>query len=367
MTVIKSVFRMERRELLKWSALSAASMMVCDFDALYAAGVCDNIEGLNNLGAALNGATVLDLTSSGSFTPGGGELLYWIDGPFGKSWGKNDAGVAAAQTTRAKLSLLVDLPHNSAEFLESVIVADSSLKLVAVQHFTPADASSRGRAPYVIFDSLSFEDNLGYNVYFTMRKANINTVYRFVLSPDKIRQSRMDYTHLGADAKAKIPAKLIRDLTTGQANHQFDASDVDRGRGIFTTAYQHFAPQAPHTVRARNLQIKPNGDFSVEIAPMHGAVGAAGGDNLGHYQRYFLVLDPVGQILGALKRMPDDVLYAATAEYMTVERGFKGDKTEFLQESLDNMKLRNINDCPFVQLICEDVRDACARVTLRLR
>lgn len=353
MTVKKSIFQIDRRDLLKWSSMGAAAMIFCDFDELYAAGVCDKLEELENLTGALAGTQT---------QASAGELFYWIDGPFGKSHGAN-------QATHGRLAVQIDLPHNATSgFIEAVIVTDSSQKLVAQQRFGVNDSLATGKAPYAIFENLSFEDAMGYNIYYVMRKGDMVTVYRFMLSADKIRQSRMDYSHLGDAAKSRIPARLIQDISG--ANHYFGDAADEPNFGWVTTPYQNFADRPTHTVRAKVKQIQSGGDFAIEVQPMHGDA-----ELLGHYMRYFLVLDPVGQIIGGIRRPYGSVSGSQAQQFVnngsafTIGKGLVGEDVANLFSAAERNAIteRRILDCPYVHIIAEDVRDAIARLTVRLR
>ena len=85
--------------------------------------------------------------------------------------------------------------------------------------------------------------------------------------------------------------------------------------------------------------------------------------------RYFLVMDPVGRILGGLKRTFGDTTYPnGTGSFVhTMVRGLVGDTTGFSSAEKAEMSARSILDCPYVMVFVEDKYDALARVTLRLR
>jgi hypothetical protein len=340
----KKTYKCDRRDLLKWFGAGAATMMMVDFDEMYAAGVCEKIEETGSLAGVI---------STAESDPK--DLLYWFDGSFGKSMGSDIA-------TRVRLAAHLDLEHSAASYVESVILADTSNAIIAAQRFEPGDATSKGRAPYAIFEGLDLAAGVDYFLFWVVKAGASSVVHKFVISKDNVRISRMDYSHLSPSAKVAIPQLLINDLGGAASEHSFkDGSPA--GAGYITTPYQQYAQINLH--RARAVMQSISGDsFGFKVFTMHGDA-----DPVGHYMRYFLVLDPVGRVLGGIRRRAGSLGVAISdisvnAGLFEVDADGAGNKTAVDQALIAKF---SILDCPYVQIVTEDKRDACARSVIRLR
>lgn len=349
MTVTKQIFLCDRRDLLKWGAYGAAGFLMCDFDTMLAAGECEQPP------AMLPPREVA------------GELLYWIDGPFSRTLGAN-------QTTRARLAAYLDLTQSAGSYVEAVSLVDDQQQVIASRRLTADDKTSQGKVPYIIFDHLALDHTKAYSLVYIVRKSATEAlVYRFVIAKENIRESRFDFSHLSPQALTKVSQQLLNDVKT--AEHRF-VNDTPVGIGHITTPFQHFADLSfgggmGHSVRAKMKSLGTTGDFEVAVELMHGD------DNDGHYMRYFLVLDPVGRILGGVKRLTPSEQSARATEKdgpgivrdgnaVIVRRGMVGE-TQGFDAEMAGINGRSILDCPYVQIVTEDKRDALARMTLRLR
>ena len=186
-------------------------------------------------------------------------------------------------------------------------------------------------------------------------------------------------------------------------SNRYHFKDDDKKTGYVTTPFGA-TNQGPHTARAHIKKIEtsgPNkGDFKIEIDFMH-----VDGDEA-HYMRYFLVLDPVGRVLGGVRRIHGD---GVTGKVL-VMRGFhtprhsdpeksptslvkkyEYDKKEYLElhgkritkatnppslvaiNSLTDKQRElyisslSILDCPFISIYTDDRHHAIARFSIRLR
>lgn len=343
----KTVYKMDRRDLLKWMGVGGALTMM-NFGEAMAAGECESATP-DALASAIANAVTL---SADGAADAKGELFYWIDGrilqPFGSTMGM-----------WAKMAVAIDLPHTAASFVEGVYLTDASNKIIASRRLEASDAAS-GKAPYVIFDNLMFE-NVDHSIYFFVRSGNDYTIYRHVIAKENLRESRLDYSHLSAEARNKIPGVLISDMEKSYhcflgTSTEVGGYDSSLGFGYLTTPFHSFAPIPPHRVRARIQSIEKDGHFKMTVMPMHQDESEL------HYMRYFLVLDPVGRVLGCIKRPWEASNAGKLAAPQDVIRGVTG--AEF--GSFDG-SLLNISDCPYIQVITEDSKDAIARMTIRLR
>lgn len=325
----------ERREFLKWTAAGSAALMFLDFDHLLAAGVGDFASGIApDIGEAADP-----------------NFYYWLDGPFGTQFGTGfENGL-----DRQKLAILVDVDHNKNSFVEGIYVTDQSRKIVASQKLFPEQATSKGKAPYVVFDNIRLEQGQSYFIYYVLTEGTVSKIHRYQLVSNTIEQSRLDYIHFNATTKAKVPQIIMDDMVDVNTFHRIAGRDEG---GWITTPYQGIQAVLPsHMVRAKLKSLQANGAFSFDIAQMHADV------NADHYMRYFLVLDPVGRVLGGLRRTFGDTVYV-NGNFHTVTNnliGMDAPSGGGVPSSL------NIADCPYVQVFTEDCRDAICRITYRLR
>jgi len=332
----KKVYICDRRDLLKWTAAGYAFMMVADFDEMYAAGTADILAG--------------NIAPDKDLLPADKELFQWIDGPFGTQFG---TGYETA-ITKVKMAVHVDLEHKAESFVEAVFIADSKRKIVGSQTFAVSQANSKGRAPYAVFDNMYLNPAETYFIYYIVKKGAESLIYRYTLGAGKIAQSRLDYTHLNSRARQQIPANFIADMNNATTNHQIEGKP-ELGKGFLTTPYEHFAGFPTHNVRFKLRNIAANGSFTMEIGKMHNDA------NADHYMRYFLVLDPVGRVLGGLRRDFGAEGTVASHDVTNALVGLDNPGAGYKPSDL------NITDCPYVQVITEDKRDALSRTTFRLR
>ncbi len=332
----KKIFICDRRDLLKWTAATSAAMMFIDLDQMYAAGAADLFSD--------------NIAPADKFSPASNELFQWIDGPFATQFGTGfEAGI-----TRVKLAVMVSLPHTPDSFVESVLVTDSDRNIIARQNFVPGQATSKGRAPYAIFDNIALDPTKSYFIYYVINKKTTSVVYRFTLAKEKVRQSRLDYEHLNARAREQIPPEFILDMND-KTQHMFDGLP-ELGEGYMTTPYQRFAELPLHNVRYKVKSLAKDGKFEFHIGKMHGDVSDA------HYMRYFIVLDPVGRVLGGLRRKFGDP--DAGLAFHSIKNELVGFMPSDVGAKPSDL---NIADCPYVQILTEDKADAMSRMTFRLR
>jgi|GEM_PF-3613750 len=366
---LKLTFQMERRSFLKWSALAGAAGMVMNFDEAMAAGECATMPDLMapaSVAATLSklGLVEKDLSEEQKLSAStlNKDFFYWFDGPMIE-------GQEVGPKFRGRLSMFLDRRIDATQFLEAVFLSDSSRNILDERRFdaTSAGSTRTGKPPYIVLDNVELAKADHY-IYFVISKVDGSSVvvYRYQIMAADVRQSRFDYAHLATETKEKIP-QIFRDEMK-EAGHGLSEENY----GIVTTPYQFFADLPTHIVRAHFAYVN-NDNFEVYIEPMHGDV------DVKHYMRYFAVLDPVGRFLGVKRRKwdPADAAHAGTdSVLMDGRRYYKVTATytaggeaaiDELWAGKINTADANIGDCPFVQIVTEDGRDAIARVSVRLR
>ncbi|NRA45397.1 MAG: hypothetical protein HRU09_10630 [Oligoflexales bacterium] len=342
------IYNIDRRDLLKLTTASASLMMMPNFDEAHAAGMCDK-------------AVNEDFTNVVTSPNDKAELFYWIDGPMSNQFGTGTTN----PIVRSKMAVSLDYPAvftpDEVSYVEAYVLTDINNKIIAAQSL-PQKQMYSPFGSYGIFDNLDINPNVEdvkVFVFIRNKKGTEDTteVRVFEINKKFIRTSKLNYDHLSSTAQAGIPANFIADMR--QSRHGL-TTENELERGMITTQYANFASLAQHTVRSKLIEIKDEGagnkaSFKFEVDMMHNDLSDA------HYMRYFLVLDPVGRVLGGLKRIFGE--------------GSRTRKTQVVTQDVVNMTntafisslALDIRDCPYVQVLTEDNHDAIARVTHRLR
>jgi hypothetical protein len=340
----KKVISLDRRDLFKLSAAAGAFGMIMNFDEAMAVGACDIKTAPGSISGTLSAADAAN-------------LFYFVDGPLLSSLGSNFV-------SRARLAVHLDVPVSETEYVESVVLATQDNLILEERRFVSGHRLANNRAPFAIFDNLTLDTTKPHKIVYQIRKGSGVTLYQFEISPDQMRTSRLDYSHLSAGAKSQIPVALIADM--GSSNHRPEASTTEFG--MLSNAYHDFGHGAgnTHTCRGmlRNMS-SSSGEFTFGLEAMHGDLSSA------HYMRYFLVLDPVGRVLGALKRNYVDSAKAAGNQVFSIVKGVTDESGEWSQADKDlvtaNTRTPIISDCPYVHLVTEDVYQSAYKVSYRLR
>jgi len=391
-------FVMERRAFLKLSAAAALAGTVVNFDNAAAEGMCQL---LTEIGQA---------TASSAFPASvktaGKDLLYWIDGPMNS--GLPTYPSMSGILTRARLSCTMVIPHNALSFVESVSLVEGG-RIVSQIYYGPNVSSVTGMAPYTVFEDLDLDINKQYKIVYVVASGN-EAVTAYVHVINKPEPSRFDYLHLSHISDTDRHSHFLPHIAVelSETNQYFFISNETK-TGYVTTPYGTTSG-GPHTCRARVLKIEPlgakdasnkliQGNFDIEVEFMHGDTGHSS-----HYMRYFLVLDPVGRILGGVRRINGD----GVSGKVLVKRGFhtplhpsqssgitevykdangksygrlhgtfqvdRIDATKTVDiKALDDAQVKqyissiNILDCPFVSIYSEDRFQAIAKCCIRLR
>ena len=390
--VITKEFLMERRTFLKWSAAAAVAGSVIDIDAAFAAGEC---KAVGDISSAASSVLAMKPSDAGK------ELLYWIDGPMNVGLPDYTPPDGDLQT-RARLSCTMNLQHTALSFIESVSLVEDpagSKTLIAQTFYGPSAGTITGRAPYTVFENLELDNSKNYQILYVKNVGGMITVYRHTI--ENPEPSRFDYKHapgeLSQQAESFMP-DLVGELR--DTNQYHFKSDTNRLKTGYVTTPFGATMNDDHTVRAHIQKIEtsgPNkGDFEIEIDFMHGD------DSDAHYMRYFLVLDPVGRVLGGVRRIYGD---GVTGKVL-VKRGFHTPKhtpplpevskspagldvkytdvnlQSYLElhygplpgdKKIDAAKKKyyidslSILDCPFISIYTDDRHHAIARFSIRLR
>ena len=309
---------MDRRHLLRLTGTMGIGATFIRPQDLLAAGECERIN-----------------TDNGELTTeqAGATLQFWIDGLH--------FGDRSKLASRANVTLFMDLKQTPNSFVESVVLMDENQQTLGARYFDSSMKMTSGHTPYVTFENVTLDHKKTYYTTYSVRNGNTVKLYNAAIKNPEI--SRLN-THW-------LPEKMRKDFSSF-----FSGNQVNPTPGLITTQWQYYTENGlkDHTARGRIAEISGDGEFKMNIDFMHGDIDA------NHYMRYFIVMDPVGRLLGFEKRKFGD----AGAPYKTVSRL----TDEQIQTwGVDRLQVADIRDCPYIQFYTEDSFDAVARSILRLR
>ena len=257
------------------------------------------------------------------------KCVFWINGLF---------FTGANLSVRANLAFLLKFPQLPESYIDKVVFADGDKKTLAVRYFDPSDKISSGYPPYIIINNINLESHRRFFLVFQLRQGNKTLIYRKTLSGFELKRSRLTGTQLPANLRYEVE----------QAHN-----------GFITTPFKfktnlHRSLVVQHTVRAQILELSKDHRFKIQISFLHDDVDDS------HYMRYFIVTDPVGRILGLYKRRFND----GKKKSIVV-----GSLTEAERNNWNLVKdnVAKINDCPYIMIFVEDVKEAIAQTIIWLR
>ncbi|NRA43928.1 MAG: hypothetical protein HRU09_03115 [Oligoflexales bacterium] len=256
------------------------------------------------------------------------KCFLWINGLF----------YSGTNLSRANLAFLLKFPQLPESYIDKVVFADGDKKTLAVRYFDSSDKISSGYPPYIIINNINLDSHRRFFLVFQLRQGNKTLVYRKTLTGYELKRSRL--------AGPQLPANL--------------RYEVDKDHDSFiTTPFKfktnlHRSLVAQHSVKAQILELTKDNRFKIQVSFLHDDVDE------GHFMRYFIVTDPVGRILGLYKRRFND----GKSKSVVV-----GSLTENERNSWNLVKdhVAKINDCPYIMVFVEDVKEAIAQTVIWLR
>jgi hypothetical protein len=344
------VYEFDRRQLLQAVGSLGVASAVLSPAELFASGLCEKIGEHNDS----NGAIV-----------SGRRLQYWIDGLHLVSGESN-------VRSRANVALFMNLKQLSSSYVESVVLMDSQKRTIGARYFEQSQKMEGGFVPYVMFENVALDSTKDYHVLYSVREGTKSIIYTAIIS--KPQQSRLNSEFL--------PISFQRDF------NKFFVTGDNPTPGLITNPFQYYTKNglATHCARGKIVDVSSNGQFKINIEFMHGDGGAD------HFMRYFVVMDPVGRLLGFHKRSFGDGISGSVDVSRLTDKQIaqlacddgqadadeaKKDKVakcmsdlELKPDLIAQMRLdlyADIRDCTHLQIYTEDVYDALARTVIRLR
>jgi hypothetical protein len=277
-------------------------------------------------------------------TQAASQLQYWIDGLH--------FGARTDLKSRANLTLWMDLKQEAANYVESVVLMDPNKKTIAARYFDASMKQLDGRVPYVTFDNIELDYTKTYHIVYTVKAGSKAKLYTAKITNPEI--SRLNTTFL--------PQKMRDDFKTFLLGNRTNPTP-----GLITTQYQFYTLNglSDHTARGRVKTMASDGsNFSVSIDFMHGDTQFKDPNgNFSHFMRYFIVMDPVGRILGFKKRSAPGEGGQSNGSLDVA----KVDAAQIADYQIPALQIANIADCPYIQIYTEDSYDAIARSVIRFR
>jgi len=331
------VYQMDRRNLLKLTgAMGIGATFVAPSDLL-AAGVCEKVD---------------VHPPTGKTEQAGATLQFWIDGLHFDASSKSDL------KSRANITLFMDLMQSAAIYVESVVLLDPQNAVLGARYFDSSmKMLDKNHVPYVRFENVELDREATYTVIYSVRTGSNVKLYTSLLVKPKISALNTTFLpqQMRTDFKSFITGNLASNATPG----------------LVTTPFQFYTANHLdlHCARGRILDMASDGSsFTVNIEYMHADLA------FDHYMRYFIVMDPVGRILGFHKRTWDATLNKGDASKDGTP--FNGKRTlnvtaiteaQRMDFNIPELQIGNIADCPYIQFYTEDSYDAIARNMIRLR
>jgi len=362
---------MDRRKLLKLTGAMGIGATFIDPEILYAADPanCEKIK-IDNSGSQLEQTQ--------------GSIYYWIDG--------NNFGHRTNVKSRANISVFITLKQKQSAFVESVVLIDDQGKVLGARYLDASMKMVRGDfPPYIRFENIEIDTKKVYKVIYSVKDGFQTSLYVTALSPNELPPGRTASENSALNESINwLPNRMRTDFSYFLKDGPNTPSKTP---GLFTTPFQFYTDNRldSHCSRGVINQIGSDGNFSINVEFMH---GDSPGANSSHFMRYFVIMDPVGRLLGFHKRDAGDpkmssadnlVVNGSHVEIMALESDTRTcwdpvtktqtnkTKVDFYnikdpnRPAEDNIQIADIRDCPYIQIYTEDSYDAMARSIIRLR
>jgi hypothetical protein len=364
-----SKYVLDRRQLLKLTGAMGIGATFIDPETLYAAdpASCEKIK----------------IDDSGSqFEQTQGSIYYWIDG--------NNYGHRTNVKSRANISVFITLKQKESAFVESVVLIDDKGKVLGARYLDASMKMVRGGfPPYIRFENIEIDSKKVYKVIYSVKDGFQTSLYVTALSPKELPPGRTASENSALNESINwLPNKMRTDFSYFLIDGPNTPSKTP---GLFTTPFQFYTDNRldGHCSRGIIKEIGSDGSFKINVEFMHGDADAT------HFMRYFVIMDPVGRLLGFHKRDASDtngknsatnlVASGSHVEIMSLEKDTRTcwdpvamaqttkTKVDFYnikdpnRPAEDNIQIADIRDCPYIQIYTEDSYDAMARSIIRLR
>lgn len=364
-----NIYRMDRRKMLKLTGAMGIGATFIDPDQLYAADPanCDKIKIEN---------------TKADYEQTNGSVYYWIDG--------NNFGARTNAKSRANISVFITLKQKESAFVESVVLIDEQKNVLGARYMDSSMKMIRGgHPPYVRFENIEINPTKSYKVIYSVKDGFQTTMYVTALVPKELPTGRTASENSALNESINwLPDRMRKDFSYFLAE---GPNKLSKTPGLFTTPFQFYTDSGldNHCSRGVIREIGSDGKFKIDVEYMHDDIDSV------HFMRYFVIMDPVGRLLGFHKRdfadpnrnsatnmvvnnshvqivgLYDDArtCYDPVTKTQTTKNkiDFYNIKDPNNPNPNDNIQIADIRDCPYIQIYTEDSYDAMARSIIRLR
>lgn len=391
---LTNIYEMDRRQLAKLTGAMGIGAMFIDPDTLYAQdpGMCNKIK---------------IEQSEGTYNQSKGTVHYWIDGV--------NFGRRSNLKTRANIALLITKKQKASSYVQSIALIDDTKKVLGVRYFDASIKMVRPGhefPPYIRFENVEINPKRTYKAIYSIVEGSKTVLYSATLSSDTpvAGFDPSDNSALNKNVKW-LPERMREDFKVF-----LEANLPNATPGLFSTPFQFYTDGSldAHCSRATIKELGSDGNFKINVDFMHDDTS-----NYFHYMRYFVIMDPVGRILGFHKRYRSETTANAPirnatptdpAKYVEVvplekdnslcwrddvnltegdlpagkrtpnapltnkipsndpRRGEEGvAQKKVIYYNIPPDQIADIRDCPYIQIYTEDSFDAMARSIIRLR
>lgn len=269
----------------------------------------------------------------------GSSLQYWVDGIHFQS---------STLKSRANISCFLDVKQKIDEFVESVVLTDSSNKVIGAYYYDASTKMSTEHVPFVIFENIELDHLQSYRVFYVVKKGTESLLYLH---------------EIANPARSSMNSHFLPEII----RQDFVQFVYEKTPGLLTNPFQFYTHNGinTHSAKGHILDIGSDGSIKVDMELMHGDA------HKNHYMRYFMILDPVGRIVGYVKRDWNETTNKGTA--LTGSKGKAGSMiveqltpAQITQLGLTESQIGNVNDATFLRFATEDIFDALAMSVYRL-
>ena len=279
--------------------------------------------------------------------PAGATLQFWIDGMH--------FGSRTDLPSRANITLWMGLDQSANSYVESVVLMDENSNTIAARYFDSSMKMIKGAyVPYVTFENIELDSEKTYHTVYSVKNGTNSTLYYATIENPEV--SRLNTTWLPQNGNDFDMRGDFKNFLIG------GEGDLP---GLITTQFQLYTKNSlsDHTARGKMKDMSSNGDFTVNIEFMHGDTQQKDANgNFTHFMRYFIVMDPVGRLLGFHRRTHGEG--GITNGTWDVSKITQQQKDDW---NINETQIADIRDCPYIQFYTEDSYDAIARNIIRFR
>ena len=256
------------------------------------------------------------------------KLFYWIDGSLNRSF--------------ANIAFYINFPQKKEHFVEKAVFVTEGRKTLGVRYFSPSQSTKSGKCPYIIFNNVNLVVTQKYFLFLQVVENNKIKIYRVTLDASKIQQSHLKGWHLPNEMNNAVNKTHRGEVFT---TYKFPASITEKKTCQLFKANKVNC-FSMHYPLPQIKNITSSNTFEIDVLFSHPDI------NPDYYMRYFVLTDPVGRLLSIKKRSYNQGNKTAKITLTAMGRSYW-----INQWGVNPDNVANINDCPYIMLFCENVKN----------